>query len=279
MSRICNHLNADGRTRCTHVVADTENHCRAGHPCPPVTVERPFVGAPTVELMSLDVDELAARARGAHPNGAATIETLVPKPQPQVSLAEIQSWAKAGSTNPDVILALRKEGITPGEVTRTIVVDGEPKTIISAIENGKIPAYDAAAVCALYPGEGWSFDPERFCFERPLPVQALARLAREHAAADLVRDPGDESLGARMATELMRQSADFLGIDLVITRGPDGPVFMDEWDSELPAELFEKAALETAKAVSDSDDPLRFFANRWLKGGAGEPGLALAGIS
>ena len=39
-------------------------------------------------------------------------------------------------------------------------------TIISAIEQGKIPPYDAPAVCATYPGEGWRYDSDRFCWER-----------------------------------------------------------------------------------------------------------------
>ena len=264
MSRICNHLNVDGTTRCQNVVADWQNHCRVGHSCPPVTVEHPFAGAPTVGLMSFDIEELIKPA-----SQEAIKPALADASAPTITTSELASWAKAGATNADAVLALLKEGIAPGEVTKTVVVDGKERTILWAIEHGRIRAFDAAAVCAFWPGEGWTFSSERFCYERPMPVEVLARLARAHAGAELAPDIDDERLGARMAAEIMRQSSDVFGIDLVITRGPDAPVVLESWDSELPPELFELAAKETAQAVGSREDPLHNFAERWLSGGTG----------
>ena len=181
-------------------------------------------------------------------------------------MIEVATWAKAGATNPDVILALRKEAVTPGEVTRRVIAEsGDEVTIIAAIEQGQIPAYDAAAVCATWPGEGWRFDAERFCWERSLPVQVLARLVRANAAHELVDDPGDERLGARMAIELMRQSPEEVGIDLLVGKAQPSPV-EEDWAAALPGDLFEKAAVSAARAVNDPDDPFALWAHRWLAG-------------
>ena len=118
-----------------------------------------------------------------------------------MTLHETALWAKTGCVNPDIILALRSQGIVPFEVSRQVSDEsGGEMTIMSAIETGKIPTYDVATACATYPGTGWFYDAERFAWSRRLSTRFLSGLVRNNLPNSIIRDPGDDELGARMAT-------------------------------------------------------------------------------
>jgi hypothetical protein len=154
----------------------------------------------------------------------------------------------------------------PEETTRLVIGrDGQPISILAAIQEKEIPVDEAWIVCASWPGMGWHYDSDRFLWERSLPVHVLADLARAYTGAELVNDPGDERLAARMATAISHLSSSIFGIDIVISMGRDMEV-EEGWASTLAtSRLFPAAAKETAEALSsDESDPLGSYASRWL---------------
>jgi hypothetical protein len=201
---------------------------------------------------------------------------LTPAPQPAeisnpgsvdttspLTFSEIVAWANAGATTPELIIALHHDGITPADAARPVAgPDGNPTTIAAALEQGAIPPYDAAAVCATWPGRGWCYHPDRFAWATRIDPDTLAGIARRHATID---DIDDQPLGARMAAELSRQAPRHIGIDLIVAPTSRRPT--RGWDDGLPPELFAAAAAATADAIANpARDPLAGYANRWLSG-------------
>ena len=141
---------------------------------------------------TLEIDELVGTA-GISPKAKKADPAEVGKAAPPVFEARGpasgdalrggrlgKGWSDDGV---ELVQLLRAQAITPQEVSRLVVdEDGLEMTIISAIEQGKIPPYDAPAVCATYPGEGWRYDSDRFCWERPLPIHVLARIVRHRSS-------------------------------------------------------------------------------------------------
>ena len=274
---------------CQEDVDVTRARCEHGHVCTTAPRAAFSVSADldATSIGTLEIDELfgtagpAPKSQVSRPDPVEAAKQLHPSSSPEApppaTPFEVVAWAKAGATSVELVHLLRSQAITPQEVARLVVdEEGQEMTIISAIEQGKIPPYDAPAVCATYPGEGWRYDADRFCWERALPIHALARIVRTEAAGELARDPGDPKLAARLAAEIAKRSSDEIGIDLIIAKGSDTPID-NSWAEELPAGFLADCAHTTAEAFSSPDDLLSLYAARWLKGSQPGPQLEVVG--
>jgi hypothetical protein len=277
-------------------VEDGNDHCAAGHFSPPTTgpslpgrIDPALAaGSPGAPFKFEDLVESSShQARAAGEVSPSSARAPIHPPLVfdtedgevgEMNATEVVEWAHAGATNADVVWALRENGVTPIEGSLPVVLaNGDRVPMVAAVEAGAIEAYDAPMVATTWPGEGWTFVGDRFSWERSLSTETLAGAAREFES-DEERFNDDQELGARFAYELSRQSSNWNGADLLVTRDTSGAGPEEGWRSGLPEDLFRSAARETFKAlVTGSDgDSLADYTRRWL--GKPTPGPTVAAV-
>jgi len=187
-------------TPCTQLVADGATTCRAGHPCPP----RPS-------------------RRAASP--PVPVELVPPEAVPAAAVGSAY-WASVGVADPAMQATLAEAMVTPGELARPVALpDGRRVLLGEALTTGAVPLADAPVAVATWPGAGWCYRAERFCWTRAVSDSRLAAEAWRRAVPGARRRLGARfaapglrrAVAKQMAAQLALWAAAAVGPDLVVS--------------------------------------------------------------
>ena len=175
MSRICGYVETTTGHPCENVVEDFEDHCRANHPCSILASDTDTSDRTDSNAMALsfEIEELSNSSVPAWEKSPG-MKSLTTRHGMLTDEVVRHFWDSFGCTDPALARALHRQGLRPDETTRLVISNnGQPTSILKALQSGEIPIDEAWIVCATRPGAGWRYNSDRFLWERSLPVRVL----------------------------------------------------------------------------------------------------------